>query len=710
MAISLTCALLATLLHQWARRYIKITQPIRCSPHKRARSRAFFAEGVDALHVQWAIEALPILLHVSLFLFFAGLLVFLFNINQTAFSAVVVWVAFSAGVYTYITLMPIFRYDSPYYAPLSSTAWFLYAGTLFVIFKVLCFIPRRRDTPEPFRDQKDRYREWALGGVEKAAMDTASERSSVVDVRVLDWTTGALSSDDALERFFEAIPGFCDSKEVSVRVPSQLGMKIRQVMDGFLDRTFTSELISESTKLRRLTICLNASNAALGSFAVSRILGNIFDGRWREAPQSIELGHSIRRWCLSSDEWVALTARSLVASIIAAQERNDRWIALVKDQFGLPDRILRDNIRYGDSVLLVILLHVINNLFHAVLPPWDSNILRVLSRFDILNTLPHLQHEFCTLWNEIVQDAQNRRPYSTPLFILREVRHLYAALHGDTYFPPNGTSASPTTSNDTVWQPSSYPLCNVVSHHSSPMPHVHGTIVEQSTRASVVSSPAVLHFDPTLAPSPSSPTRLDIPSIPAPHRRHSRQLPAEPPAGDVAHAPPRFFIDTTPPLSVSTQSQSAPTASPEIVAAPATPGNIDISTAPLLTDPIPQSGDDPASPRSEEPTIVPSPVVSDATPTPILTSTLSSEAIPVEPPSTSESPLHLAPQVTSVSDPPVTPSIGTEDTQHDTGGLGSPTPTQMEISPHPPQSTSADPGTSASTSQAEDRQLDSDQS
>ena len=44
LVISITCALLATLLQQWARRYIKVTQP-RYSPHKRARIRAFFAEG-----------------------------------------------------------------------------------------------------------------------------------------------------------------------------------------------------------------------------------------------------------------------------------------------------------------------------------------------------------------------------------------------------------------------------------------------------------------------------------------------------------------------------------------------------------------------------------------------------------------------------------------------------------------------------------------
>ena len=46
LMVSLTCALLATLLQQWVQRYLRVTQP-RYSLHKRAQIRSFFAEGVD---------------------------------------------------------------------------------------------------------------------------------------------------------------------------------------------------------------------------------------------------------------------------------------------------------------------------------------------------------------------------------------------------------------------------------------------------------------------------------------------------------------------------------------------------------------------------------------------------------------------------------------------------------------------------------------
>jgi hypothetical protein len=107
LVISLTCALLATLLQQWARRYLKITQS-RYSPHKRARIRAFFSEGVEKCLLPWVVETLPTLLHISLFLFFAGLVVFLCNVNLTIFKLVFSWVGLCTALYGCITCMPIY--------------------------------------------------------------------------------------------------------------------------------------------------------------------------------------------------------------------------------------------------------------------------------------------------------------------------------------------------------------------------------------------------------------------------------------------------------------------------------------------------------------------------------------------------------------------------------------------------------------------------
>ena len=68
------------------------------------------------MHVSWVVEALLLtLLHLTLFLFFAGLLIFLFNINHAVFGAVARWVGFSTAIYACVTSLPIVRHDSPYY-------------------------------------------------------------------------------------------------------------------------------------------------------------------------------------------------------------------------------------------------------------------------------------------------------------------------------------------------------------------------------------------------------------------------------------------------------------------------------------------------------------------------------------------------------------------------------------------------------------------
>ena len=698
LAISLTSALLATSLLQWTRRYVTITQPIQSSPPKRARIRSFFADGIDKLHLPWVTEALPTLLHLSLSLFLAGLVIFLFNVNQTAFKAVVGWVALFVGVYACITFMPIFRYDSPFYAPLSSAAWFLYASTLYAIFQVLSFLPGSRDS---FRDLKDRYRGWVLGGVEKAAEDTASERSSQFDCRVLEWTIGTLREDDARERFFDAIPGFFDSQVVQTRLPSLLQMKIRQVMDGFLDRTFSSESVPQSTKIGRLTICLNAAHAALGPFGVSRILSNILDGRWQEAPLSIKMAYALRRWCNNRDEWIALTARSIVARIIAVQKRDKRWIALVEDQFGLPNRVLRDYIPYGDSVLLAILLHVTRNLFHSTVPLWDSNILRMLSQFDIHNTLPQLQHDFCTLWNEIVTEAHNNRPaYSVPIFILREIRHVYITLHDGTYSAPTAFSSS-THGDDSVWDPMSYPSCNIAGHASVPPSHSYAS-------AAPFSAP---YTDPFLAHT-SHFAGQNVPHFSA-SNWGTDQPQVESSFGNVVDATQRSISVATSHVSLETfESQPLSTASLNRAAADTTQGDPNISTS-SLTHPISQpiSRDGSPSQRSEELTVTVAspPVVSDSAPPPIMMSTVS-QINTVDFPPKLESPhpqsgdIFHAPGSPSLSSPFIDPQlasdldyqiIGTTTAQHDTRDANSSAPIEAFRKSRP--SAVADPNISEST-------------
>jgi hypothetical protein len=115
---------------------------------------------------------------------------------------------------------------------------------------------------------------------------------------------------------------------------------------------------------------------------------------------------------------------------------------------------------------LAILNHVIRQALRTRRS--EQGVLESLSRFDIHNTAAELRHEFCALWNEIVQETRNVRFGSTRAQILAGIRHLFLTLHRGTDAVPNQFSA-PFDSVDDVDSiprlPSSYSLCNIPDHH-----------------------------------------------------------------------------------------------------------------------------------------------------------------------------------------------------------------------------------------------------
>ena len=369
--MSVSCALLATSVHQWARRYIRLTQPARCSPEKRARMRAFFANGVDEMHIPWAVEGLPTLLHLSLFLFFGGLVIFLFNINHAVFSSVTWWIGLFSIMYGLITLLPLIRQDSPYYASLSIPAWFLYAGIPYITFKVLAFVTSgsygSTQTWERCGDLRDRYRGWMLGGVEKKADETAEEQSLEIDVRIFGWTISALGDDDSLEKFFEAVPGWFNSKLVKyieLDFPETLLKTFWGTLDGFMGRTLSSNSVTEQVKSRRLIICRDImSTMPYSNIYMHDNLRSHFD----QAIVSIEKLQAMARWLTHTSRGISDSARIRIAENLARmQERDDHWIALASRTSGLSESDLRHDIAHGgDNVLLATLIDVSRRAIHS---------------------------------------------------------------------------------------------------------------------------------------------------------------------------------------------------------------------------------------------------------------------------------------------------------------------------------------------------------
>jgi len=346
--MSLTCALLATLLQQWARRYLRVTHP-RYGPLKRSRIRAYFSEGIDKLHLPWAVEALPTLLHTSLFLFFTGLVIFLFGVHHTVFGVVLWWVGLCTGTYLCITFLPIFRHNSPYYTPLSFSVWLLVSGLKYIVYRFLSWVVIFRlyeyDAWRRFDQLKYKYQRWLLQGMTKAAEETAQMLTSDIDGRALLWTFESLDEDHELERFFAGIPGFCNSTAFDDPLGRFIGpneKKLSAALIGFMERALSSKLISDTVKQRRIIICITAIDAASLSRASHQILLRALLG-WGELFNSVQFGLSARRWCNGNDPQTTFFVKCAVSVVIARVRNHDEsWFDLATDQLGVSRTVFED--------------------------------------------------------------------------------------------------------------------------------------------------------------------------------------------------------------------------------------------------------------------------------------------------------------------------------------------------------------------------------
>ncbi|KAJ7655891.1 hypothetical protein B0H17DRAFT_1185983 [Mycena rosella] len=208
LGLSLTCALLATLVEQWAREFLHKTE-IRPSPVRRARVFSFLYYGISRFGIHAIVDIIPLLLHIALVLFFAGLAAFLLPINfamTTIVSGIlVVFLAF----YTVITILPVVSLDCPYRTPLSAIFW------RFVQYFALIF-----NLPSTNRSLTD------------AVLAAAMQRRDIRDERAVLWTLESLTDNTELLPFVETVHDIIYAPTGFRRVDDHLFRLVLQTTDS----------------------------------------------------------------------------------------------------------------------------------------------------------------------------------------------------------------------------------------------------------------------------------------------------------------------------------------------------------------------------------------------------------------------------------------------------------------------------------------------
>ena len=278
-------------MQQWARRYIEYAQH-RGAPRKQARIRAYMFEGVRKFRMSQAVEAMPLLLHTSVFLFFAGLIEFLFTINNAVARYTLGCVLFFASIYAILTLLPNLRLNCPYRTPLSwityysfqlsGSSLFLAADTMEGVFHGLLMkiwhwlhqdVPGSPDHgPTKWRDvleEKVRTHYKRLKhSLRWRVVDSAMDAPSSVDKSALHWTLTTLDENQKFEEFAARMPGFFDSSAAPDATPAMLSLMSNQstsepilgsrLRELLYTCTPGSPLLTEYQRKTRLHVCLKS--------------------------------------------------------------------------------------------------------------------------------------------------------------------------------------------------------------------------------------------------------------------------------------------------------------------------------------------------------------------------------------------------------------------------------------------------------------------
>ncbi|KAI9447554.1 hypothetical protein H4582DRAFT_8940 [Lactarius indigo] len=235
LILSLNCALSATLMQQWARRYQELAQR-RGAFHRRGRMRAYIFDGISRFGMTRAVATMPMFLHISVFLFFAGLVEFLFPIYTTVAYATLSCILVFVLAYANLTVLPNIYLNCPYATPLSAFTWrisqFSAFGFLWTILKIeglsrkswsqLWAVVNKREPEchglrrwrETVEKQVKTRRQWFSQGMRKSVELSAYRADSTVVTSALVWTLAALDEDKEIEDFAARIPGFFDSRVV----------------------------------------------------------------------------------------------------------------------------------------------------------------------------------------------------------------------------------------------------------------------------------------------------------------------------------------------------------------------------------------------------------------------------------------------------------------------------------------------------------------
>ena len=301
--------------------------------------RAYIFDGINKFGMTRAVATMPTLLHISVFLFFAGLVDFLFPIYPTVAYTTLGCIMVFAVPYVILTVLPNIYLNCPYGTPLSAITWRISQFSVIVCLQAILGIRKffskirslnSRQAPELYRFQKWRDTlekqvkirlQWFTQGIRRSVELSAYGADSAVVTNALVWTLAALDEDKEVEDFAARIPGFFNSRVVQDATLAVLPLMSHEpnsypifgsrLYDLLKTCTPVPPVLDERMRKNRLRVCLNCLwhfGRAYNQLEVSQPLPSYF-------PNSL-IPEITRRVQTEEDAGVRVIGRCFLALII----------------------------------------------------------------------------------------------------------------------------------------------------------------------------------------------------------------------------------------------------------------------------------------------------------------------------------------------------------------------------------------------------------
>ncbi|KAI0288155.1 hypothetical protein B0F90DRAFT_1128079 [Multifurca ochricompacta] len=435
--------------------------------------------GLNKLGLRWMVEVLlPTLLHISVFLFLTGFVIYLFSFHHLVAKVVVGCVGACALLYLSFSSSPIIFPQSTYFTPLTKLIRVFSMGVILLVLAVcywtsLCW---RFKAAYSIRDLFRKYYQRIRAGMTKDVEEMAVDQSLSLGLytSVVNRTFRFLEGDQDMEQFLSSIPGFYDSTRVgeeAARVFDELNSKeLPGLIISFMSSTLSSHLLKNDEKKTRIAICTRAINADPVLLRLT----------FRQTLEAMELEtfrniHFVQFALSHSDNLDYLTrdcARCIVAvAINCAHDYRGDWAKVVQRHLNLSDIDLNYFLHNVDSMRLYSLIHLIWQLKASRLRDSDQfepgkvwyKALAEARKLNIANVVPEMRREFCALWNELVKVTEVLAGQTPSLGMSQpNARHILSLLC-DVYTPLHAGTPCELGAPPQPGHP--YPRCIIPTPH-----------------------------------------------------------------------------------------------------------------------------------------------------------------------------------------------------------------------------------------------------